>query len=228
MTEERSIPHQPNASAVPDEQYSIVIAGNHDPRQHHPFWYHLIGVLSDAQRDFALSSAFVVPGFATFNAGEFAVLCESNRWQIATTTFENQERIRAITTTVFDQKLFQVSVTAVGANCLFNAHTCATKVGLIVARAIEAGGLVPAIEGKTDGSAVVIGRDSDRMVRAEVGESVTGPSWASIAHNVHRDVPKTSNYYAIAGVLQHCESDWRHGRRFGDEVVKRINALSGK
>ena len=223
-------PLQPMTQGQPPEElYMLVLAGNHDPRQHHPYWYKLTGVLDDAEVKVAISNPLIVtPDFATFGIADFAISCDHWRWQIVTPRQEKCERMVSVATKVFDEKLYQTSIIAIGTNCHFNPVTAANEVGKVVAGAAERSGLIPEIEGKTDGSAIIVAGTVDRMLRIELGQSTLGADRVSVAFNVHRNLQTRQGYYAIAGELQHCESDWRHGRRFAEEVVNKINALSRK
>lgn len=48
----------PQAPTPVTELYILVVAGNHDPRQHQPYWYRLINVLSEDELRDALSNGF--------------------------------------------------------------------------------------------------------------------------------------------------------------------------
>lgn len=207
--------------------YVLVIVGNHDPRQHQPYWYHLAKIINDEEFKFALSSGAVSPVNAAFNAGRFAIGCDSTRWQIATPFFEETPRIVDIAKTVFDQKLFEVSIPAIGTNCVLNPETRVKGIGKTVVATLEKGGLIPPMPDRLDGSTVIVAGDDKRLVRIEFGQSILGPTNVSVTYSVHRNLPKQDKYYTISGALQHCESDWRHGREFAKELVRRINAVGG-
>jgi hypothetical protein len=227
MSEGESKHDNPPVPAQPSEMYVIVVAGMQDPRQHHPLWYKLIGVLSEDESRVAVSSTVATPELTMFDAGVFSVMCDRNRWQIATQDQTLCERIKNVTSTVFDDKLFQIYVYAIGINCLLNPESGSVKqFGAVLARVVNSKGFIPPIEGEQNCRLTFVSDAQQRRTHVEIGESPIAPSRLFVSHNVHREVPKQDGYYTLSGQLQHCESDWRHGRQFASETVRRLEALA--
>jgi hypothetical protein len=112
------------------EGFSIVLRGSMNPAIHHPAWYRAVGALSEDEAKEALSSEFVfLPQIANFQTKALVVTCQPDRWQVATLPRANQaatlptanmERTVELAVQVFDKKLPETPMSAIGLN--FNHH----------------------------------------------------------------------------------------------------------
>lgn len=120
---------QVNASS--GEMVALVILGSMNPPLHHPQWYQFIGELTEAETTESLGREFLIlPQLAQFDAGSFQVTCDPQRWQITTSDAGAVDRILRVATSVFDKRLVETPVSAVGINV--HIHT-ATMVNVAVA-----------------------------------------------------------------------------------------------
>ncbi len=210
----------------PPELYAIVMAGIHDPRQHNPIWYQLIGSLSEKESQGALASTMVTPDLSMFDAGVFSVVCGRNHWQITTRKEDNWTRIVDVAKHVFDVKLYEVSITAIGGNCILHPETKHKRTGPLIARGIMGTNMVPDFGDVSNATATLVSESGRRKTTIEIGESVLGTNRLAVTHSVHRTLPQRPGYYTIGGELQHCDGDWRHGKKFASELVEKFNSLA--
>jgi hypothetical protein len=109
--------------------FSLVVVGAMNPALHHPQWYESIGCISAAEVDEALARQFLFINQVTqFDSGAFEVFCDPNRWQITTRTREAETRIVEIMLTVFDKRLTETPVTALGISRALHASTSTADV----------------------------------------------------------------------------------------------------
>lgn len=101
--------------------YSIVILGSMNPAIHHPAWYETVKALTAEHVKHALSEQFVlVPQLAQFRTPRFEITCDPQRWQAVVSQAESLQAAADLAGIVFDKRLNETPVNAIGVN--FNHH----------------------------------------------------------------------------------------------------------
>ena len=112
------------------QSYNITILGAMNPRIHHPFWYKLIGAITEEEYKQALSDPqLICTAFASqFSVSNIAVACQGERYTISTQIAGNRKRIAEIAGIVF-KKLFETPINRVGCNSILELETTVKNVG---------------------------------------------------------------------------------------------------
>jgi hypothetical protein len=117
------------------EHYIIVVVGSMNPRIHTPAWYRLVELIDQAELDEATANpqAMVNVAISQWQIKDISVLCTIDRWEIRTTNIECLERLRTMTADVFDKKLEQTPVAALGFNFNYDRVTEVADLGRYLA-----------------------------------------------------------------------------------------------
>jgi hypothetical protein len=130
---------------MPDHDLStIVVLGAMNPRIHHPYWYHHVGIITKEQAEEALSSpgTFGISGIAQVQIPSLSltIVCHEQKWEIRTDKSENLEPLKKITWKVFDELLMHTPVVALATNFIFTRSTRCPDVSKFLAdRALSMG-----------------------------------------------------------------------------------------
>jgi hypothetical protein len=130
---------------MPDHDLiTIVVLGAMNPRIHHPYWYHLVGIITKEQADEALSSpgTFGISGTAQVQIPSLSltIVCHEQSWEIRTDKSENLELLKKTTWKVFDELLMHTPVVALRTNFSFTRSTRCPDVSQFLAdRAVSMG-----------------------------------------------------------------------------------------
>jgi hypothetical protein len=100
------------------DMYSVVILGSMNPRIHHPKWYQLAGIFTEADVESAIKTYPVVctPSFSQFCVDGLVIKCLPERWDITTQKAADVDRIREIAEKIFDDLLPHTPVNIIALN----------------------------------------------------------------------------------------------------------------
>jgi hypothetical protein len=105
-----------------DRMISLVVVGHMNPAIHHPGWYLRNGLISEKEFEVAIAGGDLVtlPQLAQFTADPIQINCDPRRWRASALHGTDPERVASIARTVFDEKLQETPVGALGIN--FEMH----------------------------------------------------------------------------------------------------------
>jgi hypothetical protein len=113
-----------------DFGFTFVICGAMNPSLHHPSWYNHIEVLSaeELKESLANDHAFV-PQQAQFYTSSLKIICQQQRWQAETSDSKTVDRVREIASIIFDKRLAETPINAIGFNFNYIYETTQLNVG---------------------------------------------------------------------------------------------------
>lgn len=171
------------------EGFAVVLLGSMNPALHHPAWYESIGAISSDEEKDALSREFVfVPQIAQFSTGGFELLCDPQRWQIVTTDASRIPRLVQLASVVFDEKLVETPLTAVGLNFLNHAKTSCPNVAGVFSEMLTRLPLGFRAQPGSSGKVIFSEPLSAARVRWEIEPSLRGEDHVYVAGNFHLDL----------------------------------------
>jgi hypothetical protein len=221
----------PSLPAIPPapllkEAWSIVVAGNIDPRQHHPLWYQQIGCLSEEECKAAMAKPLAItPPFATFDTGTLLVVAQEDRWHIQTSDPNSRARLIEITDTVF-KKLWEAPVIAFGINCRLFSKTRAMNVTPILTKKLLGAGLGLPLDASADTKIVWSAPTTDYTSTASIGTMPIAQDHVLITYDRHHPIPRSPElkYFDLGEfVAKFAMRAWDDARAFLSGVVDEIN-----
>jgi hypothetical protein len=167
--------------------FSIVVVGAMNPSIHHPYWYRLSDVISQAEADAALKNedTICMPPAAHFRqASEWEISCQVDRWEIKTSREDQTRRILEIAAKVFTL-LDHTPVSAAGINAIFTRQASVPDVAKLLADAVSS--LQLGFQGEGSPSAEVSQQWAVKGRRWTVWVSpvLSAPSFVQVRTNAH-------------------------------------------
>jgi hypothetical protein len=166
--------------------YSIVVIGAMNPRVHTPGWYRLVNLIDDSEMTDATSSDVVtLLPISKWQLKDFSVICQSDRWEVQTTSAACLSRLRQMAVTVFDELLKHTPVNALGLNFNHERTIDRSHVGRCLAASLARSELGLRIDGAISGEMMLRRSIDDRKVTVVVraSEGVGGESVVGVANN---------------------------------------------
>lgn len=197
-----------------NESISIVVAGVMNPSIHHPAWYKLVGILTDADlsesdtnsektasigllavggditRSLPNNSTFSTPAFSQFTVGRIRIQCTQQTYNVLTYDPSDLDRICEIASAVF-KTLNHTPVSAYGFNFSFHRKTGTEKVGARFAQLVSSLGFLSERNGERSAKIAYTLSEPPRVLNISVEQSVRAPDSVFVGMNVHNPiVPK--------------------------------------
>ena len=211
---------------TPRDSWHIVVVGAMDPRQHNPFWYKVIGAITDNEAK--KTQGFATPIQVQFSILEFTVQCSTSRWEISTHSENNLSRIEQVTEKVF-QKLSEVPVQAFGINTAIHADTKAKEVRMILSKILLEDDLgFPDSDERDCSIHYIAGNSKDLTTSITIGQSTMAPNKVGVDYNRQHVIRGTGGYFDLGPeIRKHTRADWGAAGDFAAKLAARINFLAG-
>jgi hypothetical protein len=220
-------------AAHPIEVWQIVVVGNIDLRQHHPYWYRQIEAITESEMAAAIKSlqALIVPTppgappqatFLQFDIGEFIVNVIADRWIIQTDKEAVCPRMVAVASLVF-KKLWEISITAFGVNRTWTLKlSTVTAAQFLGDRLRQTDLALPA--GKSSGQFFFADIAADFTTNYTLLPSPVNDKSLLVTYNRHHAIVKAAgkpNYFDLGDLINGCaESDWKSAIQYRAELER--------
>lgn len=177
-----------------------------NPRIHHPSWYRSAGIIDEDAEKNALNSDDMIcsQALSNFLTAQFGINCFSTRWAVTTTKKEYCERISKVITQVFDEKLHETPLTAIGFNFEFHVVTDLTNVHEFLAKKFCETGLRLADFNTTSARFTLEERTENCRTRTRIEPSEMANGMVFVASNFEYgiDVQEGSHSYLIEPLVK--------------------------
>lgn len=203
---------------------SIVVLGAMNPAIHHPAWYHLMSIISQAEFDESLHKQVIVsPPTAQFTSKGFSVACLPDRWQVSCEEAD-AERIVALAKATFD-KLYHTPVTAYGVNHDFHTET-AMQIAPALMKIVRRTAL-PFPPDETGTAEITYAAEGNGCrFTTVISASPRGAQYLSIRNNAHFVIPQTNVEQFDLGPLLD-DAFHRNEDRSQSMLANLVNAIQG-
>lgn len=216
----------------PPDSWQIVVVGNIDPRQHHPTWYRQIGGISDGEFALAMKTltGFIPPpmpgtsptSFVQFDTGDFALAVVGDRWTIQTTAEAGRRRMLDVVSLVFDEKLFELSITAFGINRNWTVKLESMTASQFLGHRLQETNLAFPKGNGTGGPIFFSNPSGEFDTTYTISPMLNNEKWLQVAYNRHHPIPKSAGkpfYFALGEMVKgNAESDWQSAVQYGLEL----------
>jgi len=214
----------------PVDIWQIVVVGNIDFRQHHPYWYKYIGCLTDAELVVANKSLTALPnilgqnppgGLVQFDAGAYSLTVVSDKWMIQTTIESNVGRIVDVVSVVFDKRLDDTGVNAYGINKIWCAKLAGITAKQLLANKLSATDLALP-KGNAEANLVYNRHFEDSSTAIHLSPSVFGDGYLLVMYNRHHPIEKQPEGFHRFDlgklVKENADSDWKSAADYAAEL----------
>ncbi|SRR5260221_4496034 len=218
---------------LPTDDVSIVVVGGMNPRIHHPLWYKMQNLISEAECAAAIAGPLVLaPDYAQFQFGEIRISCNLGRWDIRTTELANRGRILDISKTMFDTALPQTPVGLFAFNNDALRKTAVSDVSKVLGERAEQLGF--AFPRRPDGASYKLtfaGTDGG-PIHVSIDTPADFPGYVAIRVNSNHPIDlskKPPGIFNMGPMMsEHFEPDHATAKSFADGVVRAINKSEGR
>jgi hypothetical protein len=204
--------------------------GMMNPAIHHPSWYHSMNLLSEQERDSAVSGALVMmPQVSQFVSPDFGIACLPERWEIQTPKFATMDRILATASRVFEI-LDHTPVKSFGFNFHFHREVSIERVGDRLGAAIKQLPLGLQVLGTADGQLVLTSMPQGQKKMITIAQSQLGLNRVFVGLNFHYDIVLTdpSAHFDLSPLLaEHFRPDYTEGERLTQAVIEGLPKIGG-
>ncbi|MDX9971392.1 MAG: hypothetical protein RBU21_00235 [FCB group bacterium] len=190
-------------SGVLNTLFSLVVVGHMNPPIHHPTWYRVAGLISEADEATALALPDTICTSQTsqFNLASINIQCHLNRWQAQSNEATAEKKILDLAADLFDDRLPHTPVTAFGFNFHSDVEGTAVNVPQVLGEAFQRS--LQCLDEEADVKAVLLMADIESPLgtfRIHVNTSQQGNNVISFVFNYEYQVAKM-----VPGVAeQHC------------------------
>ncbi|HEX4125660.1 MAG TPA: hypothetical protein VHY37_13105 [Tepidisphaeraceae bacterium] len=214
--------------AVPVDARQVVVVGNIDPRQHHPYWYRQIDVITDDELALGLKTLVAVvppptPGasqasFVQFDVGAFTIIVVPDKWTIQTIVEANRSRMLDVVSLVFDKKLYELPISAFGINRNWTVKLeSITASQFLGDKLLETDLALP--RGNAGGQLSFTNHSAEFDTNYTLLPSPENEKWLHIAYNRHHPIQKGTgkpHYFKLGDLIKDkAELDWQSAVQYG-------------